>query len=73
MINCKFASFKPLLVAIELRFKIGKKDKIRMPAREAGIVRYFEEEYKSKIMLKPEYVVVLCVLIAIGAVVIRLM
>jgi len=52
---------------------MGKKDKIRMPAREAGIVRYFDEEYKSKIMLKPEYVVALCIIIAIGAVVIRLM
>jgi len=28
-----------------------------MPSSEGGLVRYFDDEYKSKIMVRPEYVV----------------
>ncbi len=40
------------------------KDKIMMPSSGAGITRYFEE-YKSKIMIKPGHVIVLCIVIMI--------
>lgn len=47
------------------------KDKIRMPASEGGIVRYFDDEYKSKFTLPPLYVVGLCIAIAVVAVILR--
>lgn len=37
------------------------KEKIRMPAGTAGLVRYFEE-YREAIQIKPEHVVVMIVL-----------
>jgi preprotein translocase subunit Sec61beta len=39
-------------------------DKISMPSSGAGLTRYFDD-YKSKIELKPEHVIVLIVLIVI--------
>jgi len=47
------------------------KDKIRMPSSEGGLVRYFEDEYKSKIMLKPEWVIAMVIAIALGAIALR--
>lgn len=43
-------------------------DKIRMPASFGGLTRYFED-YKSKLEIKPEYVlfaIVLVILLEIG-------
>ena len=37
-------------------------DKIRMPAGFGGLMR-FDEEYESKIMLKPTHVIVFVILI----------
>ena len=37
-------------------------DKVQMPSSGAGLTRYFDE-YKSKIELKPQHVVVLIVLV----------
>jgi len=49
------------------------KNKIRMPSSEGGIVRYFEDEYKSLIMLDPWHVVVFVAVIAIVAVLLRVL
>jgi len=43
---------------------MGRKNKIRMPSSEGGIVRYFDDEYKSMIMLKPEFIIILTIAIA---------
>ena len=39
-------------------------DKIQMPSSGAGLTRYFDD-YKSKIELRPEHVIVLIVLVVI--------
>ncbi|MEM4637776.1 MAG: preprotein translocase subunit Sec61beta [Candidatus Woesearchaeota archaeon] len=39
-------------------------DKISMPSSMAGLTRYFDD-YKSKIELKPEHVIVLIILVII--------
>jgi len=39
-------------------------DKVQMPSSGAGLTRYFDE-YKSKIELKPQHVVILIVLVII--------
>ncbi len=38
--------------------------KVNMPSSTAGITRYFDE-YKSKIEFKPEYIIVLVILVII--------
>jgi len=43
---------------------IMSKDKISMPSSMAGLTRYFDE-YKSKIELKPEHVIVLILVVII--------
>lgn len=47
------------------------RDKIRMPASEGGLVRYFDEEYKSKITISPFVIIGLCVAIAVVAIMLR--
>lgn len=37
-------------------------DKISMPSSMAGLTRYFDD-YKSKIEIKPEYVIVLIIVV----------
>jgi preprotein translocase subunit Sec61beta len=44
---------------------------MRMPSGVGGLVRYFDE-YKSKIQLKPEHVVLLIILVIIFEIVIRI-
>jgi preprotein translocase subunit Sec61beta len=39
-------------------------DKIQMPSSGAGLTRYFDE-YKSKIELKPQHVIILIILVII--------
>lgn len=46
-------------------------DKISMPAGFGGLVRY-SEEYKSKLMLKPEYVVAFIILIIIFVLILKI-
>ena len=41
---------------------MSQKDKVQMPQSTAGLVRYFEES-KEAVKLRPEHVVVACVLI----------
>lgn len=41
---------------------MGKKDKFRMPQSTAGLVRYFEES-KEAIKLKPEHVIIICMIV----------
>jgi len=43
---------------------MADKNRISMPASTAGLTRYFED-YRSKIALKPAYVLVLAVFIMI--------
>ena len=47
------------------------KNKIRMPASEGGLIRYYDEEYKSKLTLSPAVVVGICVAVAIAMVALR--
>ncbi len=44
---------------------------MRMPSGAGGLVRYFDE-YKSKIQLKPEHVVLLIILVIVFEIVIRI-
>ena len=46
-------------------------EKIRMPASFGGLTRYFED-YKSKIVLKPEYVIVIIAIVILGEVALRI-
>ena len=46
-------------------------EKIRMPASFGGLTRYFED-YKSKIELKPEYVIFLIVVVVLAEVALRI-
>ena len=39
-------------------------DKIRMPASFGGLTRYFED-YKSKLEIKPEYVILIIAIVII--------
>jgi len=41
---------------------MSRKDRIAMPSSGAGITRYFDE-YKSKIEFKPQYIIVLVILV----------
>ncbi len=43
------------------------KDKIRMPSSMGGLVSY-NEEYHSKLIFKPAYVIVFCIIIMIIAI-----
>jgi preprotein translocase subunit Sec61beta len=43
---------------------MSRKDRVNMPASTAGITRYFDD-YKSKIEFKPQYIIVLVVLVII--------
>lgn len=45
-------------------------EKMSMPSSFGGLVRYFDE-YKSKIQLKPEYVLLMIVLVIVIGVLIR--
>jgi len=47
-------------------------EKISMPAGMGGLTRYFEE-YKSKIQLKPSYVILMIILLIAFEVGIRLL
>lgn len=39
-------------------------DKIQMPSGMGGLVRYFDE-YRSKIVLKPGHVILLCAIVIV--------
>ena len=39
--------------------------KIRMPASEGGLVRYYDSEYKAKNVIKPELVVGICITVIV--------
>ena len=41
---------------------MAKKNKIQLPQSTAGLVRYFEESQEA-IKLKPQHIVIICVLI----------
>lgn len=43
---------------------MAKKSKVQMPQSTAGLVRYFEDS-KESIKLKPEHVVVVCVVLIV--------
>jgi preprotein translocase subunit Sec61beta len=51
---------------------MSQKDKIQMPQSTAGLVRYFEES-KEAIKLKPQHVIVVCVLIIVMEIAFRFM
>ena len=39
--------------------------KMRLPSSEGGLVRYYDEEYKAKFVMKPETVVGICIVVII--------
>ena len=43
---------------------MSKDERVSMPVSTAGITRYFDEE-KSKIRLKPMYIIILAILVII--------
>jgi len=48
---------------------MGRRNKVRMPSSEGGIVRYFEDEYKSRITIEPKiiiFAVIVVTLVSIG-------
>ncbi|MFP4112564.1 MAG: preprotein translocase subunit Sec61beta [Candidatus Woesearchaeota archaeon] len=47
------------------------KENIRMPSSGGGIVRYFDD-YKSKIQIRPEHVIVLVVIVIIIEIILHL-
>jgi preprotein translocase subunit Sec61beta len=52
---------------------MGRRNKVQMPSSEGGIVRYFEDEYKSRIMIEPKIVIIMVLVVAIAAIALRLM
>lgn len=46
-------------------------DKIRMPASFGGLTRYFED-YKSKLEIKPEYVLFMIVVVIVLEIALRI-
>ena len=50
---------------------MGRKDKINMPASTAGITRYFDD-YNSKLEFKPQYIIVLVLVVIIIEVILHL-
>lgn len=46
-------------------------ESFRMPSGSGGLVRYFDE-YKSKIQLKPEYIIVIIILVIIFEIALRI-
>ncbi|MBT3583225.1 preprotein translocase subunit Sec61beta [Candidatus Woesearchaeota archaeon] len=52
---------------------MGRRNKVRMPSSEGGIVRYFEDEHKARIMIEPKIVIILVAAVAIVSVALRLM
>ncbi|UCD03692.1 MAG: preprotein translocase subunit Sec61beta [Candidatus Woesearchaeota archaeon] len=49
-----------------------KPGKISTPASVGGLVRYFQDEYSSKLMLRPEYVIAICIIVAALAVILNM-
>ena len=45
-------------------------EKLSIPASGGGLVRYYEE-YKSKLQIKPEFVILMIVLVIIFEIVLR--
>ena len=43
--------------------------KIRLPSSEGGLVRYYDEAYAPKFVLKPEHVIVACIAVIVFGVV----
>ena len=44
-----------------------------MPSSEGGLVRYFDDEHKAKIMIEPKVIIVLVVAVAIAAIALRVL
>ena len=58
-----------LTTALHFKFKhknnkMARKDQITLPSSGAGITRYFDD-YKSRIEFKPEYVIVMVIVVII--------
>jgi preprotein translocase subunit Sec61beta len=51
---------------------MGRRNKVRMPSSEGGIVRYFEDEYKSRFMIEPKVVIFMVLAVAVVSVALRL-
>lgn len=51
---------------------MSKKPQVQMPQSTAGLIRYFDES-KEAIKLKPEHVVVMCVILSAAVLALRFM
>ena len=45
-------------------------EQLRIPASSGGLVRYFDE-YKSKLQVKPEFIILAIILVIVFSIVIR--
>jgi preprotein translocase subunit Sec61beta len=50
---------------------MGRRNKVRMPSSQGGIVSYSEDEYKSKIMIEPKVVIIMVIAVSVIAVALR--
>ena len=50
---------------------MGRRNKVRMPSSQGGLLSYSGDEYKSKIMIEPKIVIFLVVAVAIVAIALR--
>lgn len=46
--------------------------KIRMPTSEGGLVRYYDEEYQAKFVIKPEIVIGICIAVIIFGIILTI-
>jgi len=51
---------------------MARKNRIHLPQSTAGLVRYFEES-KEAIKLKPEHIVIVCVLVLVLEIALKIM
>jgi preprotein translocase subunit Sec61beta len=50
---------------------MGRRNKVRMPSSQGGIISYSEDEYKSKIMIEPKVVIIMVIAVSVIAVALR--
>jgi len=51
---------------------MAKPGKISTPSSVGGLVRYFQDEYSSKLMLRPEHVIAICVIVGVLAILLNM-
>ena len=65
--SCKSLIFCPFVFEFDIDMSRKRKDSSPMPAASAGLLRFFEEETEG-IKIRPEFLVILAVIVIIGSV-----